>query len=329
MPAFSIIVPAYNCERFIDKTLASVVGQFEGDFEAIVIDDGSSDNTLNIAKSFAQEDDRIRVISQKNSGKPAIPRNLGIRYARGEYICFLDGDDLYALDRLKIVKDLFDRHPELDVIFHDFKIIDESGEPNAKTFLQDLNYLAAAQRHLEYVSQNFWRCRQSFYGFMSTEIAGIHTTSIIIRRDFLTRLEYKFSEDLMLMEDFDLWFRVVLSGQTGFLNEPLSFYRRYTGSISSKQKQFALDQLEAHSRNFARGKNRLTWRQGLRYRIKIAKMNADLGYANFRDENIRDARSAYRISISWFPVPWVIVAYAKSFLPAKLFSLARNILGRN
>lgn len=92
MILFSIIVPVYNAEKYIENTLRSVINQDKSNFEIIVINDGSTDNSLNVIKKIAGNDERIKVYSQKNKGV-SCARNLGLDKAKGKYILFLDSDD--------------------------------------------------------------------------------------------------------------------------------------------------------------------------------------------------------------------------------------------
>ena len=94
MPLVSVIMPAYNAEQYIASSIESVLNQTFSDFELIIINDGSTDNTLEIINQFIKTDKRINVISQKNQGETAA-RNTGLKHAIGEYISFLDSDDLY------------------------------------------------------------------------------------------------------------------------------------------------------------------------------------------------------------------------------------------
>lgn len=90
----TIIIPVYNLEHYIRMTITSALNQqFDGELEVIVVDDGSSDNSLSILQNLANQDSRLRVISQKNAGV-SVARNTGIENATGDYICFLDGDDI-------------------------------------------------------------------------------------------------------------------------------------------------------------------------------------------------------------------------------------------
>ncbi|MBK8376011.1 MAG: glycosyltransferase [Sphingomonadales bacterium] len=94
MPKVSVIMPVFNGEKYIGESIASVLAQRSTDLELIVVNDGSTDNTLEIAKAFVEADARVQVISRSHSGRPSIPKNDGIAVARGEYVCFLDHDDL-------------------------------------------------------------------------------------------------------------------------------------------------------------------------------------------------------------------------------------------
>ena len=92
MAKISIIVPVYNTEKFLEKCLNSLINQTLKDIEIICINDGSTDNSLQILEKFANKDKRIQIINQTNSG-PSIARNIGIKKAVGEYIGFVDSDD--------------------------------------------------------------------------------------------------------------------------------------------------------------------------------------------------------------------------------------------
>lgn len=115
-PRFSVVIAAYNAERTIEETLASVLAQTERDFEVIAIDDGSSDATLSILLRHAAIDPRIHVASQANQGVSAA-RNMGLAKARGELVAFLDADDIWHCDKLSRHAQLHDADPLLDASF--------------------------------------------------------------------------------------------------------------------------------------------------------------------------------------------------------------------
>ncbi len=103
MPKISIIIPVYNVEKYLAQCLDSVINQTLKDIEIICINDGSTDGSLKILRDYAKKDDRIKVINQDNSGV-SVARNKGIKSAKGEFICFVDADDLYPnIDILEIL----------------------------------------------------------------------------------------------------------------------------------------------------------------------------------------------------------------------------------
>ena len=112
----SIIVPAYDCAHLIGETLNSVRTQSLVDWECLVIDDGSRDDTPNVVRDFVARDRRIRYFRQKNR-RQASARNLGLKHARGEYIQFLDADDLIESHKLERQATYLDEHPEVDIVY--------------------------------------------------------------------------------------------------------------------------------------------------------------------------------------------------------------------
>ena len=129
MPKFSIIIACYNAAETLHETLDSVRAQTETDWEAICVDDGSSDRTLAILLAAANGDERIRVIAQDNAG-PSQARNAGVSLARGEWIAFLDADDLWCADKLATVAALADKTPSADAIFGKIGFFEIAEQPN-------------------------------------------------------------------------------------------------------------------------------------------------------------------------------------------------------
>lgn len=122
MPSISVILPVYNSQDYIKKAIESTLSQTFRDFELIIVNDGSSDNTLNIINSFT--DERIRVINQSNQG-PGASRNNALDIARGDYIMFLDSDDWFCRDALEVAYGEIIKH-DADLTF--FKMINFDGE---------------------------------------------------------------------------------------------------------------------------------------------------------------------------------------------------------
>ena len=106
-PRISVIVPVYNSEKYLYNCLQSIRNQQFTDFEVIIIDDGSTDNSLQICKDFAQQDNRFKIIHKKNEGV-SIARNQGLKLAQGKWIAFIDSDDEISTDFLTIPRHLED-----------------------------------------------------------------------------------------------------------------------------------------------------------------------------------------------------------------------------
>ncbi len=117
-PFFSIVLPTYNRAAFIAKAISSVLDQSFDDFELIIIDDGSTDNTKHVVDSFA--DTRIRYIYQENQER-SVARNNGIKQAKGNYICFLDSDDYYLNNHLMILYENIKQHNFPIALFHTYQ----------------------------------------------------------------------------------------------------------------------------------------------------------------------------------------------------------------
>jgi glycosyltransferase involved in cell wall biosynthesis len=129
---FSVIVPVYNAAATMAASVASVLAQTVGSFEILLIDDGSSDDSLNVAMELSKEDERIRVISTSNNGASAT-RNLGMTLCKGEFIAFLDADDIWAASKLETHLRLHRGQPELCGSYARISFLDPDADPDART----------------------------------------------------------------------------------------------------------------------------------------------------------------------------------------------------
>jgi glycosyltransferase involved in cell wall biosynthesis len=126
MRKVTVIIPVYNVERYIAAAIQSVLAQTHSNFELIIISDGSTDRSIEICRQFA--DSRIRILQQPNKG-PAAARNLGVQQATGDYIAFLDGDDLWEPNKLAKHIEHLEQNPGVGVSFCRSALIDEAGNP--------------------------------------------------------------------------------------------------------------------------------------------------------------------------------------------------------
>jgi len=123
---FSIITPCYNAQHYIEQMILSVQAQTYKNFELIIINDGSTDKSLEIIERYKQTNSKIIIINQRNSGKPSIARNLGIKQATSDILCFLDSDDTMLPEKLQKIAVAFKRNPDIVIVAHDYYSIDKN-----------------------------------------------------------------------------------------------------------------------------------------------------------------------------------------------------------
>lgn len=132
-PLVSVVMPCYNAANFIGDSIDSVIQQTYANWELIIVDDGSRDNSLEVIKKYAALDSRVRyIVCPKPSGGPATPRNLGIDNAKGRYIAFLDSDDIWTPDKMKTQVDLIQKGGYV-VVYCNYYSMDEEGVVREKT----------------------------------------------------------------------------------------------------------------------------------------------------------------------------------------------------
>lgn len=128
LPLVSIITPCYNAAPFISQAIESVLAQSFGDWEMIIVDDCSSDDSLSIIQEYARIDSRIRYLrTDKPSGSPTLPRNMGIKEAKGRYIAFLDSDDIWLPNKLSDQLKVFEKS-EVAIVFSNYEKVSLGGE---------------------------------------------------------------------------------------------------------------------------------------------------------------------------------------------------------
>ncbi|GAP13465.1 glycosyltransferase [Longilinea arvoryzae] len=211
MPKVSIIIPTYNSARFLPATLQSVLAQTYRDYEILVVDDGSTDDTPAVLQPYRYE---ITYIHQENKERSAA-RNNAIDQASGEYVAFLDSDDLWAPEKLKRQVAVLDAHPEVALVYCQARYIDENGQPTA--FCGDW---IDGPKGDELVIADYF---EALLG--GNVISGGGSTSMV-RRWMLNQVG-PFDVTLNHGEDWDVWLRLSRLGPFAYLPEPLTSYRVY------------------------------------------------------------------------------------------------------
>lgn len=211
MPKFSIVIPVFNKEPYIKECLKSVLSQRNDDYEIIVVDDGSTDNSANIIKNLNSE--KIRYIYKKNGGVSSA-RNLGIREANGEWITFIDADDIMYPIALEVYNSLIHKYPEA-------KVVVASVDQNRKKY-PSMNY--------DYIVKDY--PYSDAINYAKNGFSLICSDCICIRRDLLDKTN-GFNEKFSHGEDMDLWYRLSLETSFAKSEIPVALYNIGTINNSS------------------------------------------------------------------------------------------------
>lgn len=201
----SIVMPAYNAERYITEAIQSVIAQTFTDWELIVIDDASQDNTAEIVQKLLIQDTRILFLQNLQNSGVATTRNRGLDIATGEYIAFLDSDDFWESNKLQRQLDLL-RQTSADLCFTAYALANEKGQ----TAL--IHKVPRSVSYRDLLKENVVGC-----------------STVLVRRGMLTKFRF---ETNYFHEDYVLWLQLLKNGCTTVgLNDVLAHYR--TGGRSS------------------------------------------------------------------------------------------------
>ena len=233
-PKVSVIIPAYNSAEFLQETINSMLNQSYQDFEIIIVDDGSIDNTRKIVQINTQKYlNKIKYFYQKNKG-PSAARNKGIKESRGKYIAFLDADDMWLEGYLDKCLRCFVEN-EYDVVMTD-NYIDTYDKDNKfidRQYKSREKYLGNENKLYEILFQRF---QKGFFG----EIR------IILKKSCFDKIGF-FDEKLRILEDWELWLRIAKENlKIGYIQEPLFIYRRHPNAVCRNKKNERLKLVNAY-----------------------------------------------------------------------------------
>jgi glycosyltransferase involved in cell wall biosynthesis len=278
MPKVSVIIPTYNYARFIGQAIQSVLVQSYQDFEVIVVDDGSSDNTAEVVGGFGSQ---VRYLRQENRGANAT-RNAGIKAARGEFIAFLDADDLWMPEKLALQIRLSEARSEAGLIYGGMLLFDSTSGAV-------IGYHPLSRCH------EGWVMRQLYmYQF-------VPSPTPLIRREVFERVG-AFDEGVTGPDDWDMWLRIAARFQFALVAEPVALYRVHASVAGSK----SVDQYAAEMITFFE-------RMALRYpadledlkRRRLSIFKRQIGCRFLRQGNLASGRRWLRAAIKSWPWEWL------------------------
>ena len=240
----SVVIPAYNAMTYLPETLESVLRQTFTDFEVLIVNDGSSDQIVEWASGLV--DPRVKLISQENQGSPGA-RNTGIAHAQGEYVAFLDADDLWSPTKLEKQICCLEDNPAVGLVNTWTVLIDQLGKPVGRAG----TFQAEGDVWKQIVLGNFLVC-----------------SSVVVRRCCFETVGV-FEPNLILCEDWDMWIRIASRYSVAVVKEPLAYYRQHLNNISKNYRTFLQDSRTVIEKAFASVPSELLYLR-----------NRSYGYAN-------------------------------------------------
>jgi len=221
MTKVSIIIPAYNTSQYITRAIESALGQTEQNIEVLVVDDASTDNTVEIVNNFT--DPRLKLLVNETNQGPSYSRNRAIKEAKGEWIALLDSDDWYIPQRIETLLQVAERE-NADLIADDIYFIqDDADSPTITMFvLQEIYFDQPKQIDPVYFVDYY-----------------LSVTKPLIKLNFLSQHNLEFNEELRYEEDFVLFLLCLLKGARFIIvPEPYYYYCKRSGSLVSEYLHF-------------------------------------------------------------------------------------------
>ncbi len=236
-PFFSVMMPAYNAERYIGTALESILEQTFTDYEVVVWDDCSSDTTVAVVEEYAKRDRRIRCFRNESNIGSCRTRRLAQEQLKGEYVAFLDSDDIWEPEKLELfAKELTAAENESICVHSDARLIDAAGKECGDSFQERFN---SADRPVA--------------GTIFPDILcanWINLSSAVVSRRALLEAGGFRELDNMVTDDWDMWVRFARNAKFIFIPQCLTRYRVHEDGISAPHKQrqiaFAREQVLAH-----------------------------------------------------------------------------------
>lgn len=217
-PIVSVIIPCFNAEKYIAQTIESVLSQTYTKIEIIAIDDGSTDLTVNILNSFLPKITVFQHEDGLNYGQ-ASALNLGIEISNGEYIAFLDADDIFYPKKIERQVEALKANSKTDLVYTNGHAINYKGQILCKLF-----------------KENF--IEENIIGRMLLDCyISAGCSSILVRRSLLDKVGV-FNQQIRFAKDHDMWIRMSEVGRFHYLSECLMAYRRHPGQLSESRKQW-------------------------------------------------------------------------------------------
>lgn len=294
----SVIIPAYNAESYVLEAIKSVLIQSYTPVEILLIDDGSTDKTVERVQVATPE---VKIIRQQNAGVAAA-RNTGLREARGCYVAFLDADDGWLPGKLSAQTRYLQSHPEVGLVFHSWKV-----------WKPDSDGVYRWPQHTPIEPETEQSIEPDLAGWLYLSLlldCGVHTSTVMVRREIIDKVGF-FDTDLVSGEDYDYWLRISRVCEMHKLSEIYSFYRGVEGSLSNKPKSINYE-YEVISRALLKWGLVSPHGQVMPYRRierRLAGLAFSYGYYHYHQGISTLALSAFARALHHDPLNWRAIIY--------------------
>lgn len=214
-PLVTVLIPAYNSSAYIEETVNSVLSQTYKNFELIIIDDESTDDTLNVIDRLSKKDNRISFFQIQHSGRPAIPFNHGLRAAKGKYVAFLGSDDLWSKYKLQEQVEFLEKNPDKVLVYSMSITFGNVNVFSPKYEVLPLPF-RAAKTHSDLIRIG----------------NTVPASSVLARLDVVIKSGCHDEDPELMLEDYHLWLKMTEYGDMGFIPKIHLYYRVHDKQFS-------------------------------------------------------------------------------------------------
>lgn len=296
-PAVSVIVPTYNRQALLPRALDSVVAQTFDNWEIVLVDDGSTDGTEDVAARYQQRlKERFIYIRQLNLGSSRA-RNRGIDACNGRFVAFLDSDDEFLPTKLERQLELFDLRPDLGLVYSDYAFVDLDGVRHESAF--DTTHPTARTVPYESVGPCLCVCKGDLFDVL-IRAYFISTIVGMVRREVLGT-SVRFPVDQIFGEEWLFYLTVAKSCRAGFVDEPLSVYHYQRGSLSRTDKRRNARCYHNLLRAIHNTFDDLSHEQRRAVRRNLGRLGRQLGCSAYRAGHYADALAHFAESFRYEP----------------------------
>jgi len=258
-PKISVIIGTHNHAHFLSECLNSVKSQVYKNYEVIVVDNGSTDNTKEVIEDLAW--DKLNYYYQKDTGSVASPRNTGIRIAKGKYIAFLDSDDLWYSQKLKKIMEVLEVGSDIDIISHHMWL---------KRMGRKRILLKAGP------------IKKDMFKFLLTQNRFIGSATVI-KKDILLEIGgFDERKDFVHVEDYETWLRIAFLGKKfAIIDKALGEYRIHDSNLSHDFQRALLNEINVVNKHFRNCKTKISFYKLFLRSIPLSRVFLTMGVRYF------------------------------------------------